>query len=275
VKIVKHGMDVVELNQGTPLNPDKLELIVDEYELAISGGILVPGIVYIPDLLNEFRSALNLADTDNIPSFSNWKDYLTELGKFTYNHQLVNQFYSAPNQNGGWGSALDENGTIKNPVTYATLPLVEIDGEWFELKIKSTATATGPILPENKMIEICNDLVPKTVEYGAGLIIQFCTLVCEVEFKNNLPIQDFHLSQNYPNPFNPSTKISWQSPVGSHQTLNIYDVLGNEVATLVDEYKPAGSYEVEWDAGNYPSGVYFYQLKSEEFIQTKKMILIK
>ncbi|MBK9097378.1 MAG: T9SS type A sorting domain-containing protein [bacterium] len=83
------------------------------------------------------------------------------------------------------------------------------------------------------------------------------------------------LHQNYPNPFNPSTIISWQSPVGSHQTLKIYDVLGNEVATLVDEYKSAGNYEVEWNADNYPSGVYFYQLKTENFIQTKKMIIIK
>ena len=66
-----------------------------------------------------------------------------------------------------------------------------------------------------------------------------------------------------------------QSPVGSWQTLKIYDVLGNEVATLVDEYKPAGTYEIEWNAGNYPSGVYFYQLKSENYVETKKMILLK
>ncbi len=62
----------------------------------------------------------------------------------------------------------------------------------------------------------------------------------------------FTLNQNYPNPFNPSTKISWQVPVGSHQTLKIYDVLGNEVATLVDEYKPAGSYEVVFNSASIP-----------------------
>jgi hypothetical protein len=92
-------------------------------------------------------------------------------------------------------------------------------------------------------------------------------------------LDNYLLSQNYPNPFNPSTRISWQSPVGSWQTLRIYDVLGNEVVTLVDEYKPAGSYEVEFNTStikHHPSsGVYFYQLQASNFIQTKKMILIK
>jgi hypothetical protein len=97
--------------------------------------------------------------------------------------------------------------------------------------------------------------------------------------------KEYTLYQNYPNPFNPSTKISWQLPVGSHQTLKIYDVLGNEVATLVDEYRPAGTYEVEFNISSisgfvtaksgYASGIYFYRLRTNEFIQTKKMLLLK
>ena len=99
--------------------------------------------------------------------------------------------------------------------------------------------------------------------------------------------QSFQLFQNYPNPFNPSTKISWQSTVGSWQTLKVYDVSGNEVAVLVDEYKLAGSYEVTFDSHSgkarnlpagrkgLPSGVYFYQLKVGTITQTKSMILIK
>jgi hypothetical protein len=94
-------------------------------------------------------------------------------------------------------------------------------------------------------------------------------------------ISEFRLEQNFPNPFNPSTKISWQSPVSSHQTIKVFDVLGKEIATLVNEYKPAGSYEVEFHnvetchGMSLPSGVYFYQLKAGEFIQTKKMLLIR
>jgi len=94
------------------------------------------------------------------------------------------------------------------------------------------------------------------------------------EETNEIPTEYF-LSQNFPNPFNPNTMISWQSPVGSWQTLKVYDVLGNEIATLADEYKPAGRYQVEFDASRLASGIYFYQLRAGEYISVKKMILIK
>ena len=81
--------------------------------------------------------------------------------------------------------------------------------------------------------------------------------------------------QNYPNPFNPTTKISYQLPVGSWQTLKVYDMLGNEVASLVDEYKPAGKFKIEFRASSLPSGVYFYRLSAGDHIETKKMILLK
>ncbi len=86
---------------------------------------------------------------------------------------------------------------------------------------------------------------------------------------------NFSLEQNYPNPFNPSTKITWQSLVAGHQTLKVYDVLGNEVATLVDEYREAGRYEAPFDALKLSSGIYFYKLQIGSFIQSKKMILLK
>ncbi len=96
----------------------------------------------------------------------------------------------------------------------------------------------------------------------------------------------FSLEQNYPNPFNPSTKIKFtvaESPLPGgdgrgglqHVKLVVYDILGNEVATLVNEEKPAGEYEVEFNATGLPSGIYFYQIKAGSFIQTKKMILLR
>lgn len=92
---------------------------------------------------------------------------------------------------------------------------------------------------------------------------------------DELIITDYNLSQNYPNPFNPATKISWQSPASGHTSLKVYDVLGKEVATLVDEFKPAGRYEVEFDATKLSSGVYLYRLQAGEQSFTKKMTLIK
>jgi ELWxxDGT repeat protein len=83
------------------------------------------------------------------------------------------------------------------------------------------------------------------------------------------------LSQNYPNPFNPTTTIGYQLPVSGQVTLKVYDVLGKEIASLVNEYKPAGSYEVIFNATGLSSGIYLYKLKSESFIETKKMIVLK
>ncbi len=111
--------------------------------------------------------------------------------------------------------------------------------------------------------------------------IKYVPIPVSVENSPRSMPNQFALEQNYPNPFNPSTKISWQSPVGSHQTLKIYDLLGNEVAVLVDEFKQAGIYEVEFNASQLSSGIYFYTLKvypvsgAGGFAESKKMILIK
>lgn len=107
-----------------------------------------------------------------------------------------------------------------------------------------------------------------------GLLISESTLVGVAEEKGLLP-QTFYLCQNYPNPFNPSTRIQYQVSGISHVTLKVYDVLGNVIATLVNEEKPAGSYEVEFNASQLSSGIYFYKLTAGVFIQTKKMVLLR
>jgi len=85
----------------------------------------------------------------------------------------------------------------------------------------------------------------------------------------------FVLHQNYPNPFNPSTTIKFQIPESGFISLKVYDILGNELTTLVNEEKPSGSYEVEFNAVELSSGIYFYKLQASSFVETKKMILIK
>ena len=85
----------------------------------------------------------------------------------------------------------------------------------------------------------------------------------------------YSISQNYPNPFNPITTIKYQIPELSFVTLKVYDVLGNEITTLLNEEKPVGSYQIEFDATILSSGVYFYKLQAGNFVKTKKMILLK
>lgn len=103
--------------------------------------------------------------------------------------------------------------------------------------------------------------------------------VTTVKQESNFIPEEFILYQNYPNPFNPITLISWQSPADSRQILKVFDVLGNEVATLVDEYKPAGKYEVKFNASaidvGLSSGIYFFRLIAGNYNSTKKMVLLR
>jgi hypothetical protein len=114
-----------------------------------------------------------------------------------------------------------------------------------------------------------------------------CYNISEVEGYKEYP-KEFTLEQNFPNPFNPGTKISYSIPTSPSPplltkervgvrfvTLKVYDILGKEVAVLVNEEQPAGVYEVNWNAANLPSGVYFYKLQAGSFVETMKMILLK
>lgn len=105
---------------------------------------------------------------------------------------------------------------------------------------------------------------PDTVDYSVGIS----------QISSNVP-ERFSLSQNYPNPFNPSTKIAFNVPVKGYVTLKVYDALGQEVATLVNQNLSVGEYAYEFNASVLSSGIYFYTLKGENFIETKKMMLIK
>jgi choice-of-anchor B domain-containing protein len=92
---------------------------------------------------------------------------------------------------------------------------------------------------------------------------------------SNIVLRNFSLSQNYPNPFNPNTIINYEIRITNFIKLKVYDVLGNEIATLVNEKLSPGSYEVQFDGSNLSSGIYFYRLETEKFTETKRMLLIK
>jgi len=104
-----------------------------------------------------------------------------------------------------------------------------------------------------------------------------------IKYDNKNFSSDYHLFQNYPNPFNPSTKIKFdicnppfiKGGQGAFTTLKVYDITGREIQTLVNEPLQPGTYEVTFDGTNLASGIYFYQLKAGEYIETKKLVLLK
>ena len=101
-----------------------------------------------------------------------------------------------------------------------------------------------------------------------------------VSVDEDIILNEFELSQNYPNPFNPNTTIRFTIPQDQRRetidvNLIVFDVLGNEVATIVNEEKSVGSYEVEFRRSELTSGIYFYQLKADNFVEAKKMLLLK
>jgi hypothetical protein len=89
------------------------------------------------------------------------------------------------------------------------------------------------------------------------------------------PLSKFILSQNYPNPFNPSTTINFSIPEASFASLKVFNSIGEEIETLVAKELSEGNYKYDWNAENFTSGIYFYELRTKGFVQTKKMLLVK
>ncbi len=145
------------------------------------------------------------------------------------------------------------------------LESTEVNGTWREL----FSTIAGPL----NAVNFCGSNSAIAVGEKGTIAVYHKDLIQDpivvIDFPAKMDIQ------NYPNPFNPSTLISFTLPEQGDVELKIFDVLGNEVATLVNESKPAGSYEVEWNASNLPSGVYIYNLRAGTNVQMKKMLLLK
>lgn len=111
-------------------------------------------------------------------------------------------------------------------------------------------------------------------DYGGGVSVYNPNGVTKVE-RPMEPPSNFRLYQNYPNPFNPTTIISYDLPVSSHVTIKVYDVLGREMETLISERQSAGTHSVRFNASNLPSGVYFYRLQAGNYVEARKLMVLK
>jgi hypothetical protein len=172
--------------------------------------------------------------------------------------------------------------SISSPLGYTfTIPV-----EWVKVtppagNVEGNATLTvNLIFDASKLTDgIYNTIIILNDPHHGGISIPIelnVSTTAEVKEGNAVPLE-FGLMQNYPNPFNPSTTISYRLPVSVHVSLKIYDLLGREMAILVNEFQNAGVYNYRFPlrAGQLTSGIYFYNLKTDRFTQTKKMILTK
>ena len=176
--------------------------------------------------------------------------------------------------NGG-GTFATTTLTANAPIGNQSIEVASING--FNIGDQITINPGGENEETNTITGFGSILIQSPLQFNhfAGeIIINFVTVSVEEKLMDDLTIE-FLLSQNFPNPFNPSTKLIYSVLQSTNVLIKVYDVLGNEVAILVNEYKSAGRYEAEFDATSLPSGVYFYQLKTDTFIETKKMVLLR
>ncbi|MEE9574420.1 MAG: T9SS type A sorting domain-containing protein, partial [Candidatus Neomarinimicrobiota bacterium] len=185
-------------------------------------------------------------DANPIESDVNWSELQRKIGSGSWN-----TIYSGPNRYWSDGTInYDPNG---------------IDPIYFRVRVRDS----------QNIWSIWSDLFD--IKMMNGILTSIDSL--SQDNKDTNP-SDFVLSQNYPNPFNPTTKIRYSISQTSNVIIKVFDILGNEIETLVNEQKPAGTYEVEFSVGqnsvlSLSSGIYFYQLRAGKFIETKKMILQK
>jgi photosystem II stability/assembly factor-like uncharacterized protein len=162
--------------------------------------------------------------------------------------------------------AVDKVGNVYTSSSIGKILLSKDDGDsWSDITYNAQSLSVRDFLFEGNYIYLATD---ESVWKGN---MDWFT---DVRDNETVPTEYF-LSQNYPNPFNPTTTINYSLPQAGRVTLGIYDLLGREVITLMDEEKPAGEYETKWNAENYPSGVYFLKMQAGQFTQTRKLILAK
>jgi hypothetical protein len=152
------------------------------------------------------------------------------------------------------------------------LPAIAGTQNYYEDLTINNASGAGPMLVRYRLrVKDYN----KYSDYTNSLQMAYGTSSEKRIISNNNIIKDYALMQNYPNPFNPSTNISYQIPEPGLVQLKVYNLLGKEVESLVDEFKPAGEYSINFNASGLPSGVYIYSLRINGFVQNQKMTLTK
>jgi hypothetical protein len=265
--------------------------------------VVVDSLAYLLNLNNgggfsdalQYLQILNISDPNNIYEVGNW------IGSNVYawsNSLIVREDHAyvlgdkglfilditdptSPQtvgvwNSGGWNFRMSEDGD-----------LLYIAKEGGGMKVVDVSDPTNPSLISTfSTIDYCADVAPRdSLVYiadadGGLLIAQHTFAPVSIDNKNGAVPQSFHLDQNYPNPFNPVTTLRYDLPENSLVNITIYDMLGREVKTLINQTQNAGYKSLIWDATNdydkpVSAGIYLYQIQAGEYISTKKMVLLK
>jgi len=241
-------------------------------------------------LFNSYYSDLNLRDSLLVQIWDNieWQNYSKTNFYYNIQNNFLESFIAKIWTGSSWLNYLSRkivNDSNGNQIEQ--LEEIWNEGVW-ENSVRRFYSYIDLNYIENAFCELWfennwvsgDDVI--LVEYPNGYTIGFITHILTVYYNvtgvnenTNYNPQNFRLEQNYPNPFNPSTMIRYEIPERSFVTLKVFDVLGNLIATVVNEELPVGSYEVKFNAANLPSAVYFYRLQTDSFVSSKKMLLLK
>ncbi len=239
---------------------------------------------------NDKAESINFDDSGNV-YVTGWSgganvDYLTIKYSLNGIQQWTARFNGPANSSDfPCCIKLDTQGNVY--VTgYATVSLSPVNYDYCTIKYSNSGAqiwviyyGVGPPQAPGDIaraleVDQSGDVYVTGYSFGDYATIKYSQTVGITPISNEIP-NEYKLEQNYPNPFNPITNIKFQMPKEAFVKLTVFDVLGREVATLVNEQLKPGSYEVDFDGSYYPSGVYFYTLKTAGYVETKKMILNK
>lgn len=180
-------------------------------------------------------------------------------------------------QNGMCGNHMNFNSPMKMQIHFTDQQLKAGNFNKNTVKIKYWDNTTNSWVTVNSaLLNNSNNTVTFTQNSASNFVILTAeqTATDVEQTKSALPL-NYALEQNYPNPFNPSTLISYEIPKAGQVTLRVYDVLGKKVAELINENQNPGKYSIRFNAENFPSGIYIYELRANDFTQSRKMTLLK
>jgi aminopeptidase N len=226
------------------------------------------------DYSNNPELAYNVATTEDFQRiaenvFGEDLDYF--FGQWIYGKKYPNYkiYWGTEQVDSTWNLGIKIEQTVNTSPPFFTMPVeIKINYAWGDTIVKLFNDSQI----QEYIINVPYEPITISFDPNNWILKDVLSIVLGVS-DENFPVE-FNLSQNYPNPFNPTTSIQYAISSRQFVSLKVYDVLGNEIETLVNDEKPVGTYEITWYAEQLPSGVYFYQLKAGNFIDTKKMILL-